>query len=82
MSGGFANAVYYPSWIIYKGKPPSWLNVTQASHVLYSFVGYSPRLFHLVMLRMLTGSTASMKMEACEYVDPSCSTGAANTMTG
>ncbi|KAF3345678.1 hypothetical protein VdG2_05914 [Verticillium dahliae VDG2] len=39
MSGGFANAVYYPSWIIYKGKPPSWLNVTQASHVLYSFVG-------------------------------------------
>ncbi|RNJ55931.1 hypothetical protein D7B24_007929 [Verticillium nonalfalfae] len=39
MSGGFANAVYYPSWIVYKGKPPSSLNVTQASHVLYSFVG-------------------------------------------
>ncbi|KAM0276908.1 hypothetical protein ACHAQH_006280 [Verticillium albo-atrum] len=39
MSGGFANAVYYPSWIIYKGISPSSLNVTQASHILYSFVG-------------------------------------------
>ncbi|KAM0323322.1 hypothetical protein ACHAQA_008914 [Verticillium albo-atrum] len=39
MSGGFANAVYYPSWIIYKGFPPSSLNLTQASHILYAFVG-------------------------------------------
>lgn len=39
MSHGFANAVYYPQWKIYSGIPPSALNVHQASHVLYAFVG-------------------------------------------
>ncbi|KAL2760940.1 glycoside hydrolase family 18 protein [Sodiomyces alcalophilus JCM 7366] len=39
MSQGFANAVYYPQWRVYKGFPPSALNVSQASHVLYAFVG-------------------------------------------
>lgn len=40
MSHGFANAIYYPSWKVYSGKPPSSLNVGQASHVFYAFVGY------------------------------------------
>ncbi|KAG9250753.1 glycoside hydrolase superfamily [Emericellopsis atlantica] len=34
----FANAVYYPSWKVYKGKPPSSLDVRVATHAFYAFV--------------------------------------------
>lgn len=32
------NAVYYPSWKVYKGHPPSSLQVDAATHILYAFV--------------------------------------------
>ena len=38
MSETLANAVYYPSWKVYKGKTPSCLDVSVATHVFYAFV--------------------------------------------
>lgn len=32
------NAVYYPSWKVYKGKPPSCINVHSVTHIFYAFV--------------------------------------------
>ncbi|CAH0044114.1 unnamed protein product [Clonostachys solani] len=32
------NAVYYPSWKVYNGKPPSCLNVQATTHILYAFI--------------------------------------------
>ena len=31
------NAVYYPSWRVYKGFPPSALQIDKISHVFYAF---------------------------------------------
>lgn len=39
MSRQFANAVYYPSWMVYKNKPPSTLKLEVITHVFYAFVG-------------------------------------------
>lgn len=39
MSGQYANAVYYPSWRVYKERPPSSLDVSSITHVFYAFVG-------------------------------------------
>ncbi|KAF2754092.1 glycoside hydrolase [Pseudovirgaria hyperparasitica] len=33
----FVNAVYYPSWKIYKGQRPSLLNVACITHIIYAF---------------------------------------------
>jgi GH18 family chitinase len=33
------NAVYYPSWMVYKGKPPSSMQMQAITHVFYAFVG-------------------------------------------
>ncbi|KAF7559432.1 hypothetical protein G7046_g4714 [Stylonectria norvegica] len=35
----YANAVYYPSWRIYKNKPPSCLDTKAITHIFYAFVG-------------------------------------------
>ncbi|KAF4982658.1 hypothetical protein FZEAL_1765 [Fusarium zealandicum] len=35
----YANAVYYPSWRVYKERPPSSLDVSAVTHVFYAFVG-------------------------------------------
>lgn len=32
------NAVYYPSWRIYRGEKPSGLNVQKITHVFYAFL--------------------------------------------
>lgn len=32
------NAVYYPSWRIYKGVTPATLNVDCITHILYAFI--------------------------------------------
>ncbi|OAA46867.1 Glycoside hydrolase, subgroup, catalytic core [Metarhizium rileyi] len=37
--GGLVNAVYYPSWGVYRHKPPSYIRVQDVTHVLYAFVG-------------------------------------------
>ncbi|KAK3376924.1 glycoside hydrolase superfamily [Lasiosphaeria ovina] len=34
----YINAVYYPSWRVYKGLPPSSLRLDCVTHVLYAFV--------------------------------------------
>lgn len=34
------NAVYFPSWRVYKGMAPSTLQVAAITHVFYAFVGY------------------------------------------
>lgn len=31
------NAVYYPNWRVYKGFPPSSLNLKYVTHVFYAF---------------------------------------------
>ena len=33
------NAVYYPSWYYYNGKPPSVVQAEIVTHVYYAFVG-------------------------------------------
>ncbi|KAK0388387.1 hypothetical protein NLU13_4632 [Sarocladium strictum] len=38
MAKPVVNAVYYPSWKMYKGKPPSSLRLQSVTHVLYAFV--------------------------------------------
>lgn len=38
MSQARVNAVYYPSWRVYKGKPPSCLDLSVTTHVFYAFV--------------------------------------------
>ncbi|KAK7408084.1 hypothetical protein QQX98_009739 [Neonectria punicea] len=35
----YINAVYYPSWRVYKDKPPSCLDVASITHIFYAFVG-------------------------------------------
>ena len=40
MASARVNAVYYPSWKVYKGKPPSCLDVSVTTHVFYAFVRY------------------------------------------
>ncbi|UKZ75006.1 hypothetical protein TrVFT333_002678 [Trichoderma virens FT-333] len=35
----YINAVYYPSWRVYKDKPPSSLDVASITHIFYAFVG-------------------------------------------
>jgi chitinase len=39
MSTSFVNAVYYPSWMVYKNKPPSSLQLQVITHIFYAFVG-------------------------------------------
>lgn len=38
----YFNAVYYPSWRIYKKQPPSSLKLGFVSHVFYAFAWYDP----------------------------------------
>ncbi|KAM4066529.1 glycosyl hydrolases family 18 domain-containing protein [Hirsutella rhossiliensis] len=38
MSPSMVNAVYYPSWGVYGGKPPSCLDAAAITHVFYAFV--------------------------------------------
>lgn len=33
------NAVYYPSWHVYRDKPPSSMDLASITHIFYSFVG-------------------------------------------
>lgn len=40
MNKSFVNAVYYPSWKVYKGQPPSCLQVDKVTHVFYAFLRY------------------------------------------
>ncbi|KAL8366379.1 hypothetical protein RB595_004921 [Gaeumannomyces hyphopodioides] len=40
MSRQYINAVYYPNWRVYKGLPPSALQVKCITHIYYAFVGY------------------------------------------
>ncbi|KAH7144482.1 glycoside hydrolase superfamily [Dactylonectria estremocensis] len=35
----YINAVYYPSWSVYKDRPPSCLDVACITHIFYAFVG-------------------------------------------
>ncbi|KAH6976085.1 glycoside hydrolase superfamily [Ilyonectria sp. MPI-CAGE-AT-0026] len=35
----YINAVYYPSWRVYKDRPPSCLDVASITHIFYAFVG-------------------------------------------
>ncbi|KOS20825.1 Chitinase 1 [Escovopsis weberi] len=37
--GQYMNAVYYPSWAIYKDKTPGTLDVSSVTHVYYAFIG-------------------------------------------
>ncbi|KAJ3530749.1 hypothetical protein NM208_g9189 [Fusarium decemcellulare] len=39
MSIQYANAVYYPSWRVYKDRPPSCLDTSSITHIFYAFVG-------------------------------------------
>ncbi|KAH7308105.1 glycoside hydrolase superfamily [Stachybotrys elegans] len=39
MSQSFVNAVYYPSWMVYREKPPSSMQMSIITHVYYAFVG-------------------------------------------
>ncbi|KAF4461808.1 chitinase 1 [Fusarium albosuccineum] len=39
MSVQYANAVYYPSWRVYKDRPPSCLDTASITHIFYAFVG-------------------------------------------
>ncbi|UNI14736.1 Chitinase [Purpureocillium takamizusanense] len=39
VSGSPVNAVYYPSWKLYDGKPPSIVQAEVVTHVYYAFVG-------------------------------------------
>ncbi|KAL8366380.1 hypothetical protein RB595_004921 [Gaeumannomyces hyphopodioides] len=39
MSRQYINAVYYPNWRVYKGLPPSALQVKCITHIYYAFVG-------------------------------------------
>ncbi|KAI9158907.1 Chitinase 1 [Paramyrothecium foliicola] len=39
MTSSFVNAVYYPSWMVYKDKPPSSMQLQAITHVFYAFVG-------------------------------------------
>lgn len=38
MPSSVVNAVYYPSWKVYKGKLPSGIDLSVATHVFYAFV--------------------------------------------
>ncbi len=38
MQGEFVNAVYYPSWRVYKDIPPSSLPLSKISTVFYAFI--------------------------------------------
>ncbi|KAF4119729.1 chitinase [Geosmithia morbida] len=38
MSPDLVNAVYYPSWKVYKGCPPSCLDVRSVTHIFYAFL--------------------------------------------
>lgn len=40
MPSSIVNAVYYPSWKVYKGKLPSGIDLSVATHVFYAFVRY------------------------------------------
>ncbi|KAJ5613845.1 hypothetical protein N7528_007499 [Penicillium herquei] len=37
----YINAVYYPSWRVYRGELPSSLNLSIISHVFYAFLRYA-----------------------------------------
>ena len=37
MASGYINAVYYPSWRVYKGFSPSKLQLELVTHVFYAF---------------------------------------------
>lgn len=39
VSRGYMNAVYYPSWLVYKDKTPATLDVGNITHIFYAFVG-------------------------------------------
>lgn len=41
MAATYVNAVYYPSWAVYKEKPPSSLDVANITHIFYAFMGYA-----------------------------------------
>ncbi len=34
------NAVYYPNWRVYRGQPPSSMNLKFISHIFYAFAWY------------------------------------------
>lgn len=44
----FVNAVYYPSWRVYKGKAPSCIRADSVTHVFYAFLRYGYRNGSLV----------------------------------
>ncbi|KAL7818016.1 glycoside hydrolase family 18 protein [Trichoderma aethiopicum] len=36
---GHMNGVYYPSWLVYKGKTPATLDIDNITHIFYAFIG-------------------------------------------
>jgi len=40
------NAVYYPSWHVYKGRTPASIPISTVTHIYYAFIRYplSPSL--------------------------------------
>jgi len=34
----YVHGVYYPSWAIYSGKPPSSMRLDCITHIFYAFV--------------------------------------------
>ncbi|KFA77045.1 hypothetical protein S40288_04749 [Stachybotrys chartarum IBT 40288] len=41
MAHSLVNAVYYPSWMVYRNKPPSSMQLNAITHIYYAFVGVS-----------------------------------------
>lgn len=41
MATNYVNAIYYPSWAVYKESSPASLNVEDVTHVFYAFIGYA-----------------------------------------
>ena len=36
------NAVYYPSWHVYKGRTPAQIPTDTITHIYYAFIRYIP----------------------------------------
>ncbi len=50
MAATYINAVYYPSWTVYKGKLPSSLDVQNVTHIFYAFIGYASNSLRMKIL--------------------------------
>ena len=53
MDDAVVNAVYYPSWRVYKEKTPSMLRAEAITHIFYAFVGYVRRRTLRVRIALL-----------------------------